>query len=148
MLSTGTMGDKLAALVVRVHESPVHRLASLRGLLALARKGAKRQRLATVDALRGLWCDKLLPDRKLIALAEVGSVISLGQSGWSRPAPAILRLCPAVTKTLSSVPVIARAVATLGSGNVEGRGGVGNDGPTPKGIRALWRASHWHPPLP
>jgi ribosome biogenesis protein MAK21 len=43
MLSSGTLGDRVAALTLLVQESPLHTLSSLDSLLAMASKKGKRE---------------------------------------------------------------------------------------------------------
>ena len=69
ILKDGTFGDKLAAWMIRVQESPVHRLKALDTLLAFAKK-KKREALLSLETLKDLWLVNLLPDRKLIRFAE------------------------------------------------------------------------------
>lgn len=51
VLSSGTLGDKVAALTLLVQESPFHTLASLDGLLAMASKKGKRESILAIGAL-------------------------------------------------------------------------------------------------
>ena len=69
ILKDGTFGDKLAAWMIRVQESPVHRLKALDTLLAFAKK-KKREALLSLETLKDIWLINLLPDRKLLRFAE------------------------------------------------------------------------------
>ncbi len=50
MLKTGTLADRLAAIIVRVQESPLHRLSYMATLMAMAQKKGKRESLLAVGA--------------------------------------------------------------------------------------------------
>ncbi|KAJ1560428.1 hypothetical protein HK405_007129, partial [Cladochytrium tenue] len=68
MLQSGTTVDKVAAVVLAVHESPFHSLALLRDHLVrgMARKRARREALVAVDAVKDLVVGSaLLPDYRL-----------------------------------------------------------------------------------
>ena len=43
VMSSGTLGDKMASLTLLVQESPVHSLSAINGLLAMAAKKGKRE---------------------------------------------------------------------------------------------------------
>lgn len=70
ILKDGTLGDRLAAWMLRVQESPLHRLRALDTLLGLSAKKSKREALLAVDTLKELWLLNLLPDRKLLRFAQ------------------------------------------------------------------------------
>lgn len=55
VLSSGTLSDKVAALTLLVQESPVHTLASLDSLLAMAAKKGKRESILAIG--EQLECD-------------------------------------------------------------------------------------------
>ena len=78
VLSSGTIADKLSAMVIQVQESPLHRLKTLDALMNLAGKKGKRQALLAIDTLLELWGRTLLPTRKLVPLAR-RPLGSLGQ---------------------------------------------------------------------
>lgn len=73
----GTMGDRLAAMMLRVQESPIHRLKELQQLLGIAQKKSKRESLLAIDTLRELWLS-LLPDRKLRLFSQVRGRLQAG----------------------------------------------------------------------
>lgn len=70
VLSSGTIADKLSAMVIQVQASPVHRLHLLDSLMNLATKKGKRQALLAIDTLQELWTTSLLPARKLVPLGR------------------------------------------------------------------------------
>lgn len=70
MLVSGTMSDRLAALALLVQESPPHQLNVLDKLLAASRKKSRREALMACDALKDLFLEHLLPDRKLRAFTQ------------------------------------------------------------------------------
>lgn len=63
----GTTTDKVAAMAVLVQENPIGNLRSLDGLINMAgKRGGARAVVGTaLDALKELWLEVLLPDRKL-----------------------------------------------------------------------------------
>ena len=48
VLSSGTLGDKVAALTLLIQESPFHTLTSLDSLLAMASKKGKRESILAI----------------------------------------------------------------------------------------------------
>ncbi|CAM9447735.1 unnamed protein product, partial [Ascophyllum nodosum] len=90
----GTLSDKVAALTLKVQESPLHRLGVLDGLLDLGLKKERRTAQMALEALKDLFVTNLLPNgRKLIpfelrplsqvfvAMEEASSVGGDGGSG-------------------------------------------------------------------
>ncbi|XP_065660946.1 CCAAT/enhancer-binding protein zeta isoform X2 [Hydra vulgaris] len=65
VLKSGTLSDKVAALVMVTQESPVHCLRSLDALMNMAKKKSRREALIAIDSLRHLWIADLLPESKL-----------------------------------------------------------------------------------
>ena len=69
MMSSGTLADKVAAMTLRVTQSPVHQLGTVDALLKLCAKGNHRGARLALEALVDLFRNQLLPeDRALIAL--------------------------------------------------------------------------------
>ncbi|KAL8624396.1 hypothetical protein ACOMHN_012796 [Nucella lapillus] len=69
VLSSGTLSDKMAALMVLVQESPLHNLNALDMLIAMANKKGKREAMLASDTLKSLFVSETSPlpdDRKLI----------------------------------------------------------------------------------
>ncbi|KCV72703.1 hypothetical protein H696_00282, partial [Fonticula alba] len=66
VLQSGTSADKISALVVLVQESPIMQLRYLRQLVAMSRKMTTREAMAACAALKELFIDTLLPERKLV----------------------------------------------------------------------------------
>lgn len=68
----GTTSDKVAALAVLVQESPVSNIKSLEDLVTLSgKKGGARAVVGTsLDALKELWVDVLLPDGRKLRFFE------------------------------------------------------------------------------
>jgi len=65
VLKSGTLHDKLAALALRIQESPLFRLSTLDSLLNSAAKKNRRESELAVLTLKDLFLSSLLPDRKL-----------------------------------------------------------------------------------
>jgi hypothetical protein len=54
--AAGTMADKTAAQMLRVQEAPLHSLAAVDGLLALAQKKTRRDALVAIGgSVGGVW---------------------------------------------------------------------------------------------
>jgi len=70
VLTSGTIADRLSAMVIQMQASPVHRLHILDTLMGLATKKGKRQALQAIDTLLELWTTALLPVRKLVPLGR------------------------------------------------------------------------------
>jgi len=65
VIKSGTLSDKVAALALRVQESPPHNLESLDILINMANKKEQRTSQLALEALKDLFINSLLPDRKL-----------------------------------------------------------------------------------
>ncbi|EDO31525.1 predicted protein, partial [Nematostella vectensis] len=71
VVSSGTLGDKIAALTLQVQESPVHQVKALDLLLAMTKKKGRRESVMAIDTLKDLWLQDLLPEnRKLRTFAQ------------------------------------------------------------------------------
>ncbi len=56
VMSGGTLSDKMASLTLLVQESPVHSLAAIAGLMAMASKKGKRESILAIGKyLVQLW---------------------------------------------------------------------------------------------
>ena len=65
VIKSGTLSDKVAALALRVQESPIHHIESLDILINMASKKEQRTSQLSLEALKDLLINSLLPDRKL-----------------------------------------------------------------------------------
>ncbi|SCW03682.1 LAFE_0G15896g1_1 [Lachancea fermentati] len=65
ILSDGTLNDKISALTLLIQESPLHNTKSLDTLLAYCGKKSRTSALQSLNALKDLLLNGLLPDRKL-----------------------------------------------------------------------------------
>ena len=65
VISSGTLTDKMASMLLMIQESPMHRLPVLDTLLKLAGRKGKREAIMAIDTLKDLFLSDLLPDRKL-----------------------------------------------------------------------------------
>ncbi|KAH3903134.1 RNA-binding ribosome biosynthesis protein MAK21 SCDLUD_000747 [Saccharomycodes ludwigii] len=65
ILSDGTLNDKISALTLLVQESPIHNIKSLDTLLSYCGKKSRNSALQSLNALKDLFLNGLLPDRKL-----------------------------------------------------------------------------------
>ncbi|XP_059475304.1 CCAAT/enhancer-binding protein zeta [Neocloeon triangulifer] len=67
IMSKGTLGDKVAAQIVQVQNSPLHSLSALSSLIGMVKVGKKKESLQVMENLVELWLNDLLrPDTKLI----------------------------------------------------------------------------------
>lgn len=66
VIRSGTLSDKVAALALRVQQSPPHELESLDLLISMALKKEQRTSQLALEALKDLLIHNLLPDRRLI----------------------------------------------------------------------------------
>ncbi|KAM4771728.1 CCAAT/enhancer-binding protein zeta [Rhinophrynus dorsalis] len=65
VVSTGTMGDRMAAMTVLIQDAPIHTLQFVESLVNLLRKkGSKRQNLMALDTFKDLLLSDLLPDNR------------------------------------------------------------------------------------
>lgn len=65
ILSDGTLSDKISALTLLVQESPLHNIKSLETLIGYCNKKSRNSILQSLNALKDLFLNGLLPDRKL-----------------------------------------------------------------------------------
>lgn len=70
MIKAGTFSDKVAALALRVQESPVHQLDTLDALIHLADKSEQRAANTVLEAIKDLFTHNLLPDRHLMPFTQ------------------------------------------------------------------------------
>ena len=66
MIEFGTLSDKIAAMALRVQESPLHQLDTLDALIHLASKKEQRTANLALEAIKDLFTHTLLPDRHLV----------------------------------------------------------------------------------
>jgi ribosome biogenesis protein MAK21 len=68
VMKSGTMSDKMAAMILLVQAAPLYRVKTLHALLNQAAKHGRREALFAIDTLKDLFLTNLLPDnRKLVA---------------------------------------------------------------------------------
>lgn len=67
ILSDGTLNDKISALTLLVQEAPLHNLKPFETLLNYCEKKSRNAALQAVNAMKDLFINSLLPDRKLLA---------------------------------------------------------------------------------
>ncbi len=65
ILSDGTLNDKISALTLLIQEAPLHNTKSLDTLLNFCSKKSRNSALQSLNALKDLFINGLLPDRKL-----------------------------------------------------------------------------------
>ncbi|CCH45784.1 Ribosome biogenesis protein [Wickerhamomyces ciferrii] len=65
ILSDGTLNDKISALTLLVQEAPLHNTKSLDTLLGFCSKKSRNSALQSLNALKDLLINGLLPNRKL-----------------------------------------------------------------------------------
>ncbi|EKX42988.1 hypothetical protein GUITHDRAFT_56893, partial [Guillardia theta CCMP2712] len=70
VMSSGTLNDKMASMMLMIQQSPVHRLQVLDILLKMASKRGKREHSMALETLKDLFETDLLPDRKLTYFHE------------------------------------------------------------------------------
>lgn len=68
VIESGTLSDRIAALALRVQESPVHELESLDQLLDMAARKEQRMAQLALEALKDLMIHNLLPDNRSLVL--------------------------------------------------------------------------------
>lgn len=66
LIKSGTHSDKVAALALKVQESPLHNIETLDLLVSIANKKEQRVAQLALEALKDLLINNLLPDRRLI----------------------------------------------------------------------------------
>ena len=65
VMRNGTLSDRIAAMSMVVQESAIHNFSTLTGLVAMTRKRGSREAHLAIEAVRDLFANQLLPDRKL-----------------------------------------------------------------------------------
>lgn len=65
ILTSGTLNDKISALTLLIQDSPIHNMKSLDTLLTFCNKKSRNSQLQSINALKDLFLNGLLPDRKL-----------------------------------------------------------------------------------
>ncbi|KAG0671272.1 RNA-binding ribosome biosynthesis protein mak21 [Kluyveromyces marxianus] len=65
ILNDGTLNDKISALTLLLQESPLHNIKSLDTLVGFCGKKSRNSALQALNALKDLFLNGLLPDRKL-----------------------------------------------------------------------------------
>ncbi|KAH9122652.1 hypothetical protein LEN26_010179 [Aphanomyces euteiches] len=65
MMKSGTLADRIAATTLAIQGSPVHNLARLGQLVAMAKNKGRRESQMAIESLKDLFLNNLLPDRKL-----------------------------------------------------------------------------------
>ena len=70
MLNSGTLTDKLGAMVTLIRNDPVHNMDLIESLLTMANKKGKREAQLSIQSLRELFTLHLLPDRPLRFISQ------------------------------------------------------------------------------
>lgn len=70
ILSDGTLNDKVSALTLLVQESPMHNMKAMDTLVSYCGKKSRNAALQSINALKDLLLNGLLPDRKLVSFAK------------------------------------------------------------------------------
>ena len=70
MLNSGTLTDKLGAMVTLIQNDPVHNMDLVESLLTMANKKGKREAQLSIQSLRELFTLHLLPDRPLRFISQ------------------------------------------------------------------------------
>jgi ribosome biogenesis protein MAK21 len=70
MLRSGTLADKVAAMTLAIQDDPLCHLSHLESLTTLAKKTNQRESAMAIEALKDLYMNNLLPDRKLRRFAQ------------------------------------------------------------------------------
>lgn len=76
--SGGTSGDKIASLTMLIQVCPVFATGWIRSLLSMAGKTTRSDSAMALDALKGLFVDNLLPDRKLRTFSQMDPISPKG----------------------------------------------------------------------
>ncbi|XP_006812391.1 CCAAT/enhancer-binding protein zeta-like [Saccoglossus kowalevskii] len=64
VISSGTLGDKIAALSSMVQNSPIHNAPKLDTMINMCKKKGRREALMAMESLKDLWISELLPDNR------------------------------------------------------------------------------------
>jgi ribosome biogenesis protein MAK21 len=70
ILSDGTLNDKISALTLLIQEAPLHNIKALDSLMSYCDKKSRTASLQSINALKDLLLNGILPDRKLIAFEK------------------------------------------------------------------------------
>ena len=81
VISSGTLTDKMASMLLMIQESPMHKMPVLDALLKMAGRKGKREAIMAVDTLKDLFLSDLLPDRKLSFFHEQAVPADVGAGG-------------------------------------------------------------------
>ncbi|KAF9973347.1 hypothetical protein BGZ73_003424 [Actinomortierella ambigua] len=65
IMASGTLNDRVSALTLLVQESPLHNTKSLDKLMGMAEKKGRTEALKSMESLKDMFINGLLPDRKL-----------------------------------------------------------------------------------
>ncbi|VDI28213.1 ribosome biogenesis protein MAK21 [Mytilus galloprovincialis] len=79
VLSSGTLGDKIAALTLLVQESPIQNLTSLESLINMTKKKGKRECMMAADTTKELFLTYLLPNDRKLHTFDQNPLSSLGE---------------------------------------------------------------------
>ena len=79
LITKGTLSDRIAALALKVQESPFHNLSALDALVEMANRKEQRTAQLALEALKDLFINNLLPDRKLVPLSARGCLLPTTQ---------------------------------------------------------------------
>lgn len=67
ILADGTLNDKISALTLLIQEAPLHNMKAFDTLLGYCSKKSRTAALQSINALKDLLLNGVLPDRKLVA---------------------------------------------------------------------------------
>ncbi|CAK7901282.1 ribosome biogenesis protein Mak21p [[Candida] anglica] len=70
ILSDGTLNDKISALTLLIQESPLHNMKAFDTLLGYCEKKSRTAALQSINAMKDLLLNGVLPDRKLVAFTK------------------------------------------------------------------------------
>eukprot|EP00398_MALV-I-01_sp_L67-1_P001046 gene1046-525_t len=70
VIRSGTQADKISSLVMLTQSCPLFAVNWIRSLLSMASKKGRKESMIAIDALRELFSQNLLPDRKLFFLHQ------------------------------------------------------------------------------
>ncbi|KAG0233055.1 hypothetical protein BGW42_007751 [Actinomortierella wolfii] len=75
IMASGTLNDRVSALTLLVQESPLHNTKSLDKLMGMAEKKGRTEALKSIESLKDMFINGLLPDRKLKYVTENGMIL-------------------------------------------------------------------------
>lgn len=70
LLTAGTLSDKISAFTLLIQESPLHSVKYFNALLNLCKKKSRGNALQSIAALKDMFINGVLPDRKLKAFKK------------------------------------------------------------------------------